>query len=103
MKGLILLTLATMAYASLIEVPIVETIIVKHIGADDHVPSNIVIAPKTYHHNVLPVHPVLSPFHALPVKKYTVQYPKGLYHGPHGVGIYNPKLHDALEQAYYRG
>ncbi|GIY07170.1 uncharacterized protein CDAR_393391 [Caerostris darwini] len=100
----VLLSLATLACASVYDLPVV-------IGHDSHhyeeIPSKtyVAVSPKSYH--AVPVqsvayHPALLSYR-YPVKKVTVHYPSGLYHGPHGLGIYNPKLHDKLEQDYYRG
>ncbi|KAF8793111.1 hypothetical protein HNY73_004635 [Argiope bruennichi] len=96
MKVLILLSLATLACASIYE----HAVVVDHdLHHYEEIPT------KSYHS--LPVqslsyHPALLGHH-YPVKKVVVHYPSGIYHGPHGVGIYNPALHDKLEQDYYRG
>ncbi|GFY56066.1 uncharacterized protein TNIN_347391 [Trichonephila inaurata madagascariensis] len=99
MKVLVLLSLAALACASVYELPEVH---------DEHHYEEIPVAVSHKSYHAVPVqsvshyHPALLGHH-YPVKKVVVHYPSGLYHGPHGLGIYNPKLHDELEQAYYRG
>lgn len=111
MKLLVFLSLATLACASVYEVPIAKAVIVQHVDSDiihyeDDVPEKrYVVVPakqKVYVPIQNVIHPALSTY-LYAGKKYTVHYPSGLYHGPHGVGIYDPKFHDELEEAYYRG
>ncbi|XP_035226827.1 uncharacterized protein LOC118199133 [Stegodyphus dumicola] len=109
MKTLVVfLCFFALSCASIYKVPVVKTVVVKtipvhHLEYDD-IPSHsyVAVPSKSYSAVQSLGHPALLGYH-YPVKKYTVSYPSGIYYGPHGPGIYDPKFHDELEQAYYRG
>lgn len=107
-----ILSLVTLACASVYEVPVAKAVIVEHVDEDDllhyddDIPAKSYVVVPAKHKVYVPVknsiHPALSTY-LYSGKKYTIHYPIGLYHGPHGVGLYDPKLHDDLENSYYSG